>query len=452
MTSIFQTPDKSLSNSCSARTDAGQLPADWAISTVGKEFSIQLGKMLDAAKNTGVLKPYLGNRAIQWGQIVIEDIGTVRLTRSDLQRFRLAGGDLLVCEGGEIGRAAIWEDQLPECYYQKAIHRLRPTRGYSPYLLLSLLQLWVLEGLLASYVTQTSIAHLPKEKFEMVPLPVPSIHEQRAIAAALSDVDELIGALEKLIAKKRAIKLATMQQLLTGKTRLPDFVRSTKWQKTEIGLCPADWSVRPIGSEIEGLDAGVSVRSVDNVRSTLGRSKSILKTSAVEEGRFLPAESKSIDPRDDNRAKLNPKAGTILISRMNTIALVGECGYVDRDYPNLFIPDRLWMTRFRSGSSVSARWISYVLTSRPYREKLRAIATGTSGSMKNIAKASFLGLLLAFPIPEEQEAIAQVLSDMDDEITALEKRRDKTKAIKQGMMQALLTGRIRLVIPEETTP
>ena len=151
------------------------VPEDWDVSTVGAEFRIQLGKMLDAGKNTGVSKPYIGNRSVQWGRIDAADIDTVPMTSADLQRFRLRSGDLLVCEGGEIGRAAIWDDPIRECYYQKALHRLRPTRGYDVYLMMSLLQLWASTGYLKNYVTQTSIAHLPKEKLEIVPLPVPTV-------------------------------------------------------------------------------------------------------------------------------------------------------------------------------------------------------------------------------------------------------------------------------------
>jgi restriction endonuclease S subunit len=92
-----------------------------------------------------------------------------------------------------------------------------------------------------------------------------------------------------------------------------------------------------------------------------------------------------------------------------------------------------------------------MLSSDQYRKKMKAIAAGTSGSMKNIAKSSLLDLRLALPFPEEQRAIAAVLSDMDAEIAAAEERQRKTRAIKQGMMQQLLTGRVRLVTPEAPT-
>lgn len=264
-------------------------------------------------------------------------------------------------------------------------------------------------------------------------IPAPPLPEQCAIAEALSDVDALIGSLDQLIAKKRDLKQAAMQQLLTGQTRLPGF--------------QGEWKGRPLGSEIADLEAGVSVNSVDDDLDGDCHTFAVLKTSAVENGVFLPTQCKTIAARDIHRVKLNPRAESILISRMNTIDLVGECGYVVADYPRLFVPDRLWMTRFNAESRVSAKWLSFVLSSTDYRRQLRTIATGTSGSMKNISKRAFLSLQVRFPGQKEQTAIAAVLSDMDAELAALQQRRDKTRALKQAMMQELLTGRTRLISP-----
>ena len=143
----------------------GVIPDDWEVSTVGREFEIKLGKMLDAEKNFGVPKPYLGNKAVQWDRIDITHLPTVPMSRSDIERFRLRDGDLLVCEGGEVGRSAIWEGPITECYYQKALHRLRPLRGFNSRVMAALLRQWSDRGLLTNYVTQTSIAHLPRGKF-----------------------------------------------------------------------------------------------------------------------------------------------------------------------------------------------------------------------------------------------------------------------------------------------
>ncbi len=320
-------------------SDIGPIPRDWTLSTVGDEFNVQLGKMLDADRNVGIEKPYLGNKAVQWGRIDISDVQNIRMSKADLEKFRLQRGDLLVCEGGEVGRSAIWDAEIAECYYQKALHRLRPLRGYEPSLLLALLQLYASRGVLSNYVTQTSIAHLPKEKFVAIPIPRPEPEEQRAIATALTEVDALIAGLEKLIAKKRNIKQAAMQQLLTGQTRLPGF--------------SGEWHQGVFGDVVTALEAGVSVNSIDT-EPTID-TPCVLKTSALVDGRFLPNEAKVIEPRDIGRARTSAKGDTILISRMNTPMLVGEVAYVARDFDSLYLPDRVWMARFNASKNVSFR-------------------------------------------------------------------------------------------------
>ncbi len=305
-------------------------------------------------------------------------------------------------------------------------------------------------GILAKRYVSKNLAN-PKlmndvAKQILVPLP-PTLHEQTAIAAALSDVDALIASLDQLIAKKRDIKQATMQQLLTGKTRLPGFSKELKpiYKQTEVGLIPEDWEVHTLGDEIDQLEAGVSVNSVDEEFHVYAHEQAILKTSAVSNGYFLPHENKKIAPREIKRAKLNPRVNSIVISRMNTLDLVGECGYVEENYPYLFLPDRLWMTRFKRKSKINVKWLSYLLSYTKYKAKIKEAATGTSGSMKNISKGSLLSINIPFPASEEQRAIANILSDMDAEIAALEQKRDKIRALNQGMMQELLTGKTRLL-------
>ena len=215
------------------RTEVGIIPEDWDVSTVGQQFSVQLGKMIDAKRNVGVAKPYLGNRAVQWNRIDIAGLSSVPLSPADLLRFHLEKGDLLACEGGEVGRAAIWDAPLDECYYQKALHRLRPLKDFDSRFMVAILHRLADRGMLANHVTQTSIAHLPRDKFIEVQIPLPPVAEQHAIATALSDVDALLGGLDRLIAKKRDLKQAAMQQLLTGQTRLPGF--SGEWETKQLG-------------------------------------------------------------------------------------------------------------------------------------------------------------------------------------------------------------------------
>jgi len=242
-------------------------------------------------------------------------------------------------------------------------------------------------------------------------------------------LDALVAQLDGLIAKKRNIKQAAMQELLTGKLRLPGF--------------EGEWEVKRLGDEIRDLEAGVSVRSTtDKEKPSSGRY--ILKTSAVSQGQFSPIETKEIISCDISRAKTPIKAGDLIISRMNTPALVGECGYSHSDHPNLFLPDRLWRAAYRDPQAVSSRWLSYTLSTQQNRTRIKELATGTSGSMKNISKRPLLDLEIKWPSLDEQNAIAKVLSEMDDDIDAINAQLNKAQGIKRGMMQQLLTGKIRL--------
>ena len=404
------------------RTEAGTIPEDWNQSTVGSEFRIQLGKMLDAASNRGVPKPYVGNRRVQWGHVDVDDIETVPLTSVDLYRYRLRHGDLLVCEGGEIGRAAIWDSPIPECYYQKAIHRLRPIGRYNTYLMMSLLRLWASSGYLANYITRTSIAHLPKEKLEIVPLPVPPEPEQRTIAEALSDVDSLLVSLDALIAKKRAIKQATMQQLLTGKTRLPGF--SEKWktrQLRDLGVFSKGRGIRRDDVAFEGL-ACIRYGELYTVYSNYV----VLPVSRI---RSEVAET-----------ALPIGVGDLLFAGSGeTAEEIGRCAAYLGNEPAYAGGDIIVLSPLGHDSLYIGHLMNYsTITTQKAR-----LAQGDA--VVHVSARNLSQVEVTLPPSDEQRAIAAVLFDADADIAGLESRRDKTHAIKQGMMQQLLTGRVRLV-------
>ena len=390
------------------QTEVGVIPEEWRVSRVGREFDVQLGKMLDAQKNIGVLKPYIGNRAVQWDRIDISELSMVPMSRADIERFRLRKGDLLVCEGGEVGRAAIWEAPIDECYYQKALHRLRPINGFNVRVMVALLHRWCDRGLLANYVTQTSIAHLPREKFIQVPMPIPSGPEQRAIADTLSDMDALLGELESLIAKKRDLKQAAMQQLLTGKTRFT-------------GL-HGEWKVKTLEQSADCLD-GVRVPLNEAQRAAM----------------------KGDYPYCGANGVLDYVNGYVIDD--DIILMAEDGGYFD-EYGTRPIAYRMkgkcWVNNhahiLKAKLGFDQGFLFYSLV---HKNILPFLASGTRAKLN---KSELNKIEVKFPAEEaEQTAIAEVLTDMDAELAALEQRREKTLALKQAMMQELLTGKTRLV-------
>ena len=389
------------------RTEVGVIPNDWQVSTVGEEFEVRLGKMLDAEKNIGVYRPYIGNRSVQWDGIDVTELPAMAMSAADMQRYRLKRGDLLVCEGGEIGRAAIWDEQIAECYYQKALHRLRPMRKCDPRLMLALLKYWVDHGYLADFVTQTSIAHLTREKLVEVPMPLPPPPEQRAIATALSDVDALLAKLDQLIAKKRDLKQATMQQLLTGQTRLPGF--------------DGEWEVKRLG-EVAEIVMGQSPSSSNYNRS--GNGLPLIQGNADIENRetirrIFTTEVTKHGKKGDVLMSVRAPVGEISRATFDVCLGRGVCAI---RFPNDFMYHLL--------IGLEPTWAR--------------LSKGSTFDSVNSADVRAQEVNMPSDV-REQTAIATVLSNMDSELSALDARRSKTHIIKQGMMQELLTGRIRLV-------
>lgn len=199
-------------------------------------------------------------------------------------------------------------------------------------------------------------------------------------------------------------------------------------------------------SLILNLDSGVSVNS-ESDKSALHGKAGVLKTSCVSFGKFFPEENKLIVEEEIDRAKLSPKKGTIIISRMNTPALVGESGFVPDNFENLFLPDRLWLAIPNEIVS-DPKYLSITLTTPKTRSEISLIGTGTSGSMKNISKPNFLGLEIYLPSLPEQQKIAEFLTAVDWRVELLQAKKEKLEAYKKGVMQQIFSQKLRFTADE----
>ena len=290
----------------------------------------------------------------------------------------------------------------------------------------ALLRRWSDCGLLANYVTQTSIAHLPREKFMEVPMPLPTQPEQRAIAAALSDVDGLLSGLDRLIAKKCDLKQAAMQQLLTGKTRLPGF--------------HGEWEVKRLG-ELGAAYGGLTGKT----KSDFGEGSAqyitfmnVMLSVVIDCEIFAQVHVTSAELQ--NRAK---KGDLFFNGSSETPEEVALCSVLLDDVHDVYLNSFCFGFRFCQDAEADGLFLAYYLRSKVGRELMKSLAQGST--RYNLSKVALLNSELLLPKLVEQTAIAKVLTEMDTELVSLEKRRDKTRALKRAMMQELLTGRTRLV-------
>jgi type I restriction enzyme S subunit len=205
-----------------------ELPKGWVEATFDDVAEIKLGKMLDKDKNKGQLRPYLRNVNVRWDDVALNDILEMRFTDDELEPFEIRDGDLLVCEGGEPGRCAVWQHGPTELKFQKALMRLRPRGGVEAALLAKALRLMARNGDLQRHFTGTTIKHLPQAALAAISVALPPLAEQKRIVAKLY-------ALSTKSARART-ELARIETLVS---RYKQAVLTKAFSGELIGLAPA---------------------------------------------------------------------------------------------------------------------------------------------------------------------------------------------------------------------
>ena len=201
----------------------GEVPEHWNVCALNYRYEVALGKMLDEKRITGEhLAPYLRNIDVQWGKVNTEDLPEMDFKGDDLSRYSLSPGDLLVCEGGEVGRAAVWQGELTECFYQKALHRLRVrSETDSARFLFYVLHICAKFGVFAGSEGRATFAHLTAETFRRYRFPFPPRSEQAAITEFLDGealrFDELIAEATHAIDLLQERRTALISAAVTGK-------------------------------------------------------------------------------------------------------------------------------------------------------------------------------------------------------------------------------------------
>lgn len=202
-----------------------------------------LGKMLDKNKNKGHLMPYLANINVRWGSIDVSDLREMRFEDRELERYGLRCGDIVMCEGGEPGRCAIWKNQVPNMMIQKALHRIRARPGIDSQFLYYALSHLGRSGSLASFFTGSTIKHLPGEQLAKVNVPVPPVKTQRRIGSILGAYDNLIEVNLRRVAILDEMARRLFEEWFV-RFRFPGHENVPNVEASE-GLLPSGWSWHP---------------------------------------------------------------------------------------------------------------------------------------------------------------------------------------------------------------
>ncbi len=264
-----------------------------------------------------------------------------------------------------------------------------------------------------------------------LPCAFPSLSEQKCIAEALSDADSMIFSLEKLIAKKKAVKQGAMQELLTGKKRLPGFT--------------GDWSGYRIG-KMGDFYSGLSCKSKKDF--DCGEAHFITFLNVLSNIKVDTSILARVNVKANESQNVVQKGDLFFNTSSETPEEVGMCAVLDEDLQDTYLNSFCFGFRLLDNTH-NPLFLSYYLNSSIGRKIMSILAQGAT--RYNLSKNNFADTIVLLPSKEEQTAIASILSDMDNEIEALEQKLAKTRQLKQGMMQQLLTGKIRLVTEEKAT-
>jgi type I restriction enzyme S subunit len=413
------------------QTALGVIPEDWEVDSVGDSFDVCNHLRLPISQTVRERMigpyPYYGPTGVQgW-----------------INEYRVEGEYALIGEDGD--HFLKWNSQPMTLLVRGKFnvnnhaHLVRGSKNLTDWFY------WFFANRdLTPFLTRQGAGRykLTKASLLHIPCALPSKPEQRAISAALSDVDALIVKLEQLIAKKRDLKQAAVQQLLTGQIRLPGFQVNPGYKQTEVGVIPEDWSTASLDSCLDLLTDFEANGSFESVAANVQVVDSenfawYVRATDLENG-SKPEGIRYVTERSYKFLKKTALyGGEVLITKRGEI---GKVYLFEKKTAFATLAPNLYLLKLNA--TVLPKYVFDYFRYGNGNQTLKNInASTTLGALyKNDVKA----IIVPLPSIPEQTAIATVLSDMDTEIAALEARREKTRALKQGMMQELLTGRIRL--------
>ncbi len=416
-------------------TEIGVLPASWTIKSLGELFEVQQGKALSQKARIGISpRPFLRTINVLWGKVDLTTIDQMDFTEEEVQRLSLKPGDLLICEGGEIGRSAVWNRPDEGICYQNHVHRLRRKNGgIAPDFVMYWMQAaFLLLRLYGGVGNKTTIPNLSGNRLKQLLIPAPPLPEQRAIAAVLAKIQAAMEVQDKIVATLKELKSATMAKLFC------EGLRSEPLKQTEIGEMPESWEVIPLREIAELITKGSSPNwqgfeyrksGVVFVRSqNIGLGKLLLSDVT-----YLPEEFN----KKERRSILS--AGDILINIVG--ASIGRAAIADERLQEANINQAVALVRIPLGSQ-NPLFLMYFLISQGGLDQMQR-------QKKEIARANLsledVGSFLA-PVParEEQDKIAEVLESIDKRVNVAERKRDLLKLFFFSMLHLLMTGQVRV--------
>jgi restriction endonuclease S subunit len=420
-----------------------QIPAHWEVTNVKRGYEIRLGKMLrpEPATSSDTLEPYLRAANVQWQDVNTDNVKEMWFSQWEKPLYELRSGDLMVCEGGDVGRASIWQGQLEKCYIQNSIHRVRNREGFVNKFLYYWLIVLKNSGYIDLLCNKATIAHFTADKFASIELIVPPLPEQQAIAAYLdrqtAKIDALIAKKQRLLELLAEQRAALISQAVT-KGLNPD-VKMKDSGMESLGKVPEHWNVKRmkyISTEYLQYGANESAEIDDPSLPRFIRITDIREDGTLRDETFKSLPEEVAQP-------FLLKYGDILFARSG--ATVGKsfmyreswgkscyAGYLIRVRVNPKIAKPEFVSYF-ANSSLYWNWISNIFI---------------KATIQNVSAEKYGNLLLPIPSLSEQEEIVDYLDyqskRLSDLAAKVETAIERLHEYRAALISSVVTGKVQV--------
>tara|TARA_R110002020_G_scaffold475979_2_gene715315 strand:- start:3089 stop:4321 length:1233 start_codon:yes stop_codon:yes gene_type:complete len=402
-----------------------EVKAGWPSVRLDHVAELCLGKMLDKEKNKGEPRPYLANTNVRWGSFDLQDLREMRFEERELERYGLRLGDIVMCEGGEPGRCAIWIDEVPGMMIQKALHRIRPMEGTDSHYLYYALTHGVHSGSFDKYMTGSGIKHLPGNQVAKLEVLMPPLAEQRRIAEVLRSVDEAIALSKETIGQVENASRGLLQRLFVEGLGHSDFKEGCSSQ------IPASWQEMSL-SELSAIPITYGVvqpgPSVPNgIR--------FIRGGDFPGGKIDMGVLRTISPElasQYRRTRL--EGGEVLVS---LVGYPGACTIVPDELAGANVNRAVAV--MRPTEAITSPYLYHFISSPVAQARLKKETIGSAQQVINLRDLK--EIVIPVPPKHEQDKIAAILGDLDD-FAELEKLNlNKLTALKANIAADLVTGR-----------
>ena len=438
------------------QTEIGLIPDDWEVKNINKECTIKArigwqglksNEYLDFGDYVLITGTDFDNGFINWKSC--NYVSEWRFKQD--KNIQIKQGDVLITKDGTIGKVAFLNEIPMQGTLNSGVFVIRP-KSYEKidtvFLSLIFKSIWF-DSFLEQITSGSTIVHLYQKDFVTFNFPIPpTLPEQQRIAKALSDVDALISTTEKLIQKKKNIKQGAMQNLLTGKKRLPGFGPQTKspaYKQTELGPIPEDWEIKSLGEIFEFRPNNTFTR--DCLNDSKGKYQNVhygdvlIKYPSILDcsKETIPFINEGINVKF---SKYGIIEGDIIIADTAEDETVGKVVEIFNLGEKKIVSGLHTFLCRKITDDFAPKWLGYFMNQAIFHNQLLPFITGTKVSA--ISRTAIQNVKVLIPSKEEQTAIANVLSSMDKEIETLNTKLEKYRNLKTAMMQQLLTGKIRM--------